>query len=92
MLLFAFLPSSSASPMKAGSVPPPHHPTSIIVRLLLLAQNRCCKAHRDLQGGDCFSHYANEKKLQELTPATLPRGGQKPRLSLLTLNPPCWAT
>ena len=47
MFLFAFLPSSSTSPMKARSVPPPpYRPTSIIVRLLLLAQNRCCKAHR----------------------------------------------
>lgn len=44
MLLFAFLPSPSASPMKAGSVPP--HKTSIIVRLLPLGQNRCCETHK----------------------------------------------
>lgn len=44
------------------------------------------------QSGDCSSHYATEKQLQELTPATLLHGGQKPKSSLLTLDSPCWAT
>ena len=55
------------------------HKTSIIVRLLLLGQNRCCETHRGPQSGDCSSYYAKEKKLQEITPTTLPRAGQKPK-------------
>lgn len=69
---------------------------SVSVRLGCLAQSRCSKAQRGLQGGYCLPHRTSEKRLKERTPLTHPprQGGgreQNPKPNLLTLDSLHWA-
>lgn len=95
VFLFAFSPALlHVSPMKARSVPPPPLPPNLYTTETVTpgTKQMLQSTQRPTEGETALPFYATEKQLQELTPATLLHGGQKPQVEPPHFGLPCWAT